>query len=350
MSDVPDDKAKARAALLGAVPITRMVDSGMEIGAALRLVAAVSAGDDFDAAAETEADELLAGAASLTIAARRAVRRAAIGALAVAQLAFNTDTDRKIELYAKLTSEVSALSAEWPDIYREVRVPFGDSALYGLLVRPGGVAAPETVILFGGLNGWGAAYLSVADALAEAGLACLLVELPGQGNTRLLAHLYADHKVVDAVSACVDWIRSTVDLGDRVGVWGNSFGGLFAALSAAADSRIDAACINGAPPIPSLPPFRTAQDLMLGFFGVDSPELVSEILPTIAFREATIACPVLVLHGGADPLVTEAEQRVFLESATASAIWREWPDGQHTMYNHAIERNSLVTSWFARLL
>jgi hypothetical protein len=56
------------------------------------------------------------------------------------------------------------------------------------------------------------------------------------------------------------------------------------------------------------------------------------------------------LHGGADPLVTEAEQRVFLESATASAIWREWPDGQHTMYNHAIERNSLVTSWFARLL
>ena len=104
MSDVPDDKAKARAALLGAVPITRMVDSGMEIGAALRLVAAVSAGEDFDAAAETEADELLAGAASLTIAARRAVRRAAIGALAVAQLAFNTDTDRKIELYAKLTS------------------------------------------------------------------------------------------------------------------------------------------------------------------------------------------------------------------------------------------------------
>jgi alpha-beta hydrolase superfamily lysophospholipase len=262
-------------------------------------------------------------------------------------LAFNADTDRKRALYAKLTSEVDALSSEWPEHYRDVRVPHGDSALCALLVLPVGTASPRTVIVFGGLNGWGAAYLSLADSLAQAGLACLLVELPGQGNTRLRDHLYADHATVGAVSACVDWIRSTNDLSDQVGVWGNSFGGLFAALAAAADPRIGAVCINGAPPIPTLPPFRTAQELMLGFFGVQSTEAVNEILPTIEFRDKTIDCPVLVLHGGADRLVTEAEQRVFLDAATASATWREWPDGQHTMYNHAIERNAIVTTWFA---
>jgi alpha-beta hydrolase superfamily lysophospholipase len=270
--------------------------------------------------------------------------------LTVAQLAFNADTDRKRSLYAKLTAEVNELSSEWPDNYREVRVPVGESALYALLVLPDGVAAPNTIILFGGLNGWGAAYLGIADSFAQAGLACLLVELPGQGNTRLRENLYADHATVGAVSACVDWIRSTNELSDQVGVCGNSFGGLFAALSASADPRIGAVCINGAPPIPTLPPFRTAQELMLGFFGVESPELVNEILPTIEFRDKTIACPVLVLHGGADRLVSEAEQRVFLDAATGSATWREWPDGQHTMYNHAIERNAIVTSWFARAL
>jgi hypothetical protein len=67
MTDVSEDGAKARAALLGAIPITRMIDSGMEIGAALRLVDGVNSGGEFDVVAEAEADELLASVPRLSI-------------------------------------------------------------------------------------------------------------------------------------------------------------------------------------------------------------------------------------------------------------------------------------------
>ncbi len=344
--------AKARAALLGAVPLTRMIDTGMDVGSALRLVAAVGAGASFDEVAVAEADALLVAASAVAPGLQHLVRRAAIGALVVAQLAFNGDSERKRELYARITAEVDGLAAIGGGHYRPVQIPFEGSRLYGLLVSPGGDPTPPTVILFGGLNGWGVAYLGVAEALSSAGLACLLVELPGQGNTRALGGLTGGTSTVRAVSTCIDWVEADSSLGDRVGVWGNSFGGLFAALAAAQDTRIAAACINGAPATPTVPPFRTARELMFPFFGVESVDELAEALETVVFADSglTIDCPLLVLHGDMDPLANADDQRGFFDAATGQRMWREWADGQHTIYNHVTERNAVAANWFAAAL
>jgi alpha-beta hydrolase superfamily lysophospholipase len=61
-----------------------------------------------------------------------------------------------------------------------------------------------------------------------------------------------------------------------------------------------------------------------------------------------IACPVLVLHGGADPLVPDpAIQAPFAEAAGTRGELRTWPDGEHTLYNLAAERDATVADWFA---
>ncbi|MGY2487996.1 serine aminopeptidase domain-containing protein [Cupriavidus sp. CP313] len=58
--------------------------------------------------------------------------------------------------------------------------------------------------------------------------------------------------------------------------------------------------------------------------------------------------PVIVLHGGADPLVKLEDQQPFLDAAlTDDVTLRIWPDGEHTIYNHAAERTALVADWFA---
>lgn len=347
----PEAQAEAQA-LLRAIPVTRMIDVGMDVGSALRLSAAITAGRKLDIAAEEEADRLLAVVAGLEPGRRQGVRRAALGALVVAQLPFNDDSARKRELYTRIGEQTKLLASENPDSYRNVYVPFGEKQLHGYLVTPPQVPQPQTVILFGGLNGWGPAYLSVAESLATAGLATLLVELPGQGTARLYSGLTGGLPTVAGISACIDWIEAQPDLGERAGVWGNSYGGLFSALAAAGDPRVAAACVNGAPSRPTVPPFRTLQELMLPFFGAESAEELETQLQPLRFadRGLTIDCPLLVLHGGADPVATADDQRPFFEAATGERVWQEWPDGEHTLYNHATERNAIASTWFARKL
>lgn len=344
-----DDDAKARAAILGAVPLTRMVDYGMDVASATRTIDAVIAGENLDIAAERETEAPLQTLARLRGPARLGLLRNIIGSLVVAQLPFNVDTDRKKSLIRAIDGHVAQLALEAPDSYSLEAIPFAGVSLHALLVRPTDVVKPSTVILFGGLNGWGVAYLSIADYLAASGLACLLVELPGQGETRING---LDGRIgpVAAVSSCVDWILAESSLGERVGVWGNSFGGLFSGLAAAQDPRITACCISGAPAVPVLPEFRTARELMFAFFGVSDPAAATAELSKLVFTGHAFTQPVLVLHGGADPLVARSDQEPFLAAGGSRGEWREWPDGNHTLYNHAVERNAIVADWFGRQL
>jgi alpha-beta hydrolase superfamily lysophospholipase len=94
------------------------------------------------------------------------------------------------------------------------------------------------VIVLGGQSGWGATYLPIADALAQRGMATLLAEGPGQGETRLKYGIYLDGDVASAFSRFVDHIHTDERLGDAAGIWGNSFGGLFAARAVAYDHRL----------------------------------------------------------------------------------------------------------------
>jgi len=349
MGAVLDDDAKARAAILGAVPLTRMVDYGMDVGSAMRTIEAVTSGETLDLAAERQTEGPLRTLEQLGGPSRLGLLRNVIGSLVVAQLPFNVDTDRKRELIRAIETRVGQLAEQAPDSYSPEVVPFAAHSLHALLVRPVGVIRPPTVILFGGLNGWGVAYLSIADCLAASGLACLLVELPGQGETRINGLDGRDDPVA-AVSACVDWILGDDRLGGQVGVWGNSFGGLFSALAAAQDPRISACCISGAPAVPVLPEFRTARELMFAFFGVSDPDAANAELAGLTFTGRAFSQPVLILHGGADPLVARSDQEPFFIAGGTRARWQEWPDGNHTLYNHAVERNAIAADWFCQQL
>lgn len=77
-----------------------------------------------------------------------------------------------------------------------------------------------------------------------------------------------------------------------------------------------------------------------------------KVMETLRFDPAKdrIACPLLVLHGAADPLVTMDDQQPFLDAATGEAVLRVWPDGAHTIHNHSFERTALVADWFAARL
>ncbi|MFE3202350.1 alpha/beta hydrolase [Embleya sp. NPDC059237] len=333
-----------------AMSVTRMLDCGMDYADILDLKSRTEAGIAWDEAAEDLAAAgcargRAAGAAGRRVTAHREYRSAAADLL-IAQMAFNHDEPRKVELYRRFTDAVDAAGALADPAWERVSLPFGTGRLFGCLVRPTGPAA-GTVIVLGGQSGWGAAYLRAADALVARGLAAFLVEGPGQGESRMSGGLLLDVDVRAAYSAFVDHVLADPSLGGRVGLWGNSMGGLYAATTAAADRRVRAVCVNGAPARPRLLGFRTFDDQAAAMLGTADLAAVTANFARLALRpDDRIHGSVLVLHGGRDPIVTLDEQQPFLDAALGEASLRVWDDGEHTIYNHADERTAHVADWF----
>ncbi|SPF06371.1 alpha/beta hydrolase family protein [Streptomyces sp. MA5143a] len=332
-----------------AMPFTRLTDCGMDPADARRLLADTATGTPWqDAAAAIAQTQLVrarrAEEASHRTTARQAYRFAS-AAWMFAQMAYQSDAAEKRQLYARHTAAIAALA---PAVER-VEIPHRHGALGGWLCLPPSGEASATVIVWGGLSGWGAAYLPVADAYTARGLACLLAEGPGQGESRLRHGLYVDERVTEGFARFVDLVEADPRLGGAIGVQGISFGGLFAAHLAAADPRVGAVVVNGAPATPTVPEFRTAREQMAAVVGTDELDRVAEVMGALRFNpdKHRITCPLLLLHGGQDPLARYEDQEPFLRAADPTrATARIWPDGEHTLYNHAAERDALTGDWF----
>ncbi|NIE62629.1 alpha/beta hydrolase [Burkholderia sp. Ax-1719] len=351
-----DALTSATLAYQRAMPMTRLLDCGMEFADAQALFQRTSAGEQWDQVAETLAQAQLDRAAQAADAGCRVTateaQAAALADLLFAQMAFNHDNARKRALYDQLVGATRRL-CDWSEgRMTRVEVPFEQSQLVGWLMRPRSQRAAGTVLVFGGQSGWGVAYLPIARALARRGLATLLAEGPGQGETRMHQGVHVDVNLEAAYSQFISFILNDASLG-QPGIWGNSVGGLWAARTAAADARIRACCVNGGLAKPTLLPFRTFAEQAAAMLGTDNEDAIRRNFERMSFRPERdrIACPVLVLHGGADPLVKLEDQRPFLDAAdSADTTLRIWEDGEHTIYNHAAERTAFVADWFASRL
>lgn len=344
-----DDREKLQEALRRAAPVSRMIDYGMDEADARHVHAATAAGADW-------VDVLTALAQHDEEAARNSVdgadlwHRAAVS-LIFAQLIDNFDVDRKVVLNRRMSADFGMFTAGASLPIRKIEIDFVGGSLFGWHVKPL-EKSRGAVVVFGGLSGWATAYRSIAEALAREGLECILADGPGQGETRMEGKIFAGKNTVPGFGRFLDYLASETEFG-RFGIWGNSFGGLFAALTTSSDERVGARCINGAPARVERPPFRTPAEQLAAIFGGSSLDECGSAMESLTFDPDRLGlkCPVKVVEGGADPLVPLGAQDIFLANNRHPMSGKlSWADGEHTIYNHAAERNRLVSSWFAQCL
>ena len=111
-----------------------------------------------------------------------------------------------------------------------VTVPFegregeGDQVVF-YIARPAGVERPPVVMAWGGIDTWKEEMRSRAEYFLELGFAMLLVDMPGIGQSPVLASRDAERQWTPVF----DWLASQDDLdGTRVATLGASFGGYWA--------------------------------------------------------------------------------------------------------------------------
>jgi esterase FrsA len=125
-----------------------------------------------------------------------------------------------------------------------VEIPFEGGKLVGYLTIPKGATRPPVVMHWGGVDGWKEDRETQNRYLHRAGLATLTVDMPGTGEHPVL---YGDPRAVKTYSAWIDHLASRSDVdGSRIGVWGASFGGYWAARLAYVEAkRLKGAVFHG---------------------------------------------------------------------------------------------------------
>lgn len=355
VQDEPADKIVA--AQLRAAPLERLLDYGLAAADALCLRQRVRQGWSWDAAALRLTDAHLAAsdaaaAEGLAAASAQHLLAASVSA-SVAQLMMAGDGDRRREIYRLSASARDSWLASLGDRAGHLDVPGAGTQVSAVWLRPPGDGPTPVVAIWGGTSGWGIVYQRCARALLDAGLAVALVELPGQGTPRL-AHGTVLGPALYGIAAClIEALREAWFSTGQVGIWGQSMGGLLAAQIASRVPGVGACCVTsgpaGSPWAAGRPSARQRQLWadMLGCTQDDAPGRAAQFGFAPGQR---IGGPVLVVHGGRDPLVSDTEAAAFAAAGTGPRRLVTWPDEGHCVYGRAAERDTLVAAWFRDVL
>ena len=242
------------------------------------------------------------------------------------------------------------------------------TVLDAYFLKPAGCSEQlPAVICFGGLDAHKDEMLPrLWPQASERGMALLLVDLPGQGETLRLRGTPNRADMEVPVTACVDELlrRPEVDAG-RIGLYGASLGGVYAARAAASERRLHAlvsdSCIFD---LQDQLRQRLAADggqgwdYLLWVFGCETPQQAIQKAAGLRMADfaSEIACPWLIVQGEHDFLGLKTARDAFeFARAAGAAVEFKVFSGEETGAAHCQADNptlgqELVWDWLKRKL
>jgi len=263
------------------------------------------------------------------------------------------DTPERKEIYKKTMAAFREGVGLDPIPIDFIEIPFEENSFPGYLSRPANRHGPMPVAVYlPGSDGWKEDQLFVAVyALAERGIACLVADGPGQGESVGLRQMYArpDYEVV--VTTILDYLenRSEIDM-QRVALIGSSVGGYYAPRAAAFDKRIKACvCYSAIFDLVEgvFDPYPPVRPRLKEIIGAKTIEEAREkfLLFTLKHVVQKIECPCLIIHGGEDIIVPVSEAKRLFDALRAPKEIKIWEDGSHNLLNYYIESRSYMYDW-----
>ena len=229
-----------------------------------------------------------------------------------------------------------------------VEFPFAGRMLTGYLQVPAGGGKLPVVIHWGGVDGWKEDRQRNSGILHAHGLATLTMDMPGTGENPV-GYMAPDAE--RTFSAAIDHLAARDDVdGSRIGVWGGSFGGYWAAKLAHVEAgRLKAAVTQGgnvhhgfqrAWLEPALT--RTASTYLLGpaslldarsrVLGARTLEEVLDMAPRLSLKDQGLldgpCAPLLAVNGKRDDQAPIDDVRLLLEHGVPKSA-RIYPEGGH---------------------
>ncbi len=234
---------------------------------------------------------------------------------------------------------------------RRVEIPFGGSAMVGVLREPAGAGPHPVMIMIPGLDSAKEELRSTEDLFLERGIATFSVDGPGQGEAEYDLAIRGDWEVPGG--AIIDYLAGVPSLDpQRIGVWGVSLGGYYAPRVASGQDRIRA-CIALAGPYDFAENWDNLPILTREAFRVrsKSPDLetarsrAGEL--SLAGRAGLIRCPLLAVMGRLDRLIPPAHAERLVKEAAGPAELLMLEKGNHGCANLAPFHRYAAADWAA---
>ena len=326
----------------------RLVAYGLAREDADELLARVAQGEEWRAAALALGDRLQAPGPDAAPATAAGVLFRMSALVRASQLMMIEDTAERRQLFARAVERYASAAAIAAD-----RVPLVLHGAAGKTLAGWRFAAAQPVavaVVWGGIEGWAMDFSGLGEALAARGIDAYLIDGPGQGETRLTHGLYFGPDWALHWRAVVDQVEAETR-GLPLVMVGNSMSGCMTMNYAPHDPRIRAVCSNGGPlrPPPLVGDLPSKLRKFVVFCGEADAGAVWGALDS-AREMARSSQPLLILHGGADPLVTEVEVLEIAARAGGDDVRVViYSDGDHCNYNHPTDKHELIAEWIRAL-
>lgn len=257
-------------------------------------------------------------------------------------------TPGKIEAYHHSLRNFRKAASYFNPPLQIVEFPFAGKMLTGYLQLPSDCVRPPVIMHWGGVDGWKEDRQRNSGILHSHGFATFTMDMPGTGENPAR---YMDPHAERTFSAAIDHLlqRDDVD-GRRIGIWGGSFGGYWAAKLAHVEARRISAAVTQGGNVhygfqrewlePALT--RTASTYLLGpaslldarswVLGAQSLEEVLDMAPRLSLKDLGLldgaSAPLLAVNGKHDDQAPIADVYILLEHGSTKTA-RVYPDGGH---------------------
>ena len=232
-----------------------------------------------------------------------------------------------------------------------VEIPYQGKTLAGILRKPAGNAPHPVVIMCVGLDSTKEELEVYENIFLARGMATLSFDGPGQGEAEYDIPIRGDYEV--AVKAVVDYVITRNDLdAARIGLWGVSLGGYYAARSVAFEKRIKA-CISLSGPYSWVETFDSRNELSREAFRVRSHAkdmaAARENAKTLTLEGVAknITCPIFVVGGELDKLTPPHNAERIAAEVSGPCELLIVKGGNHVANNRRYMFQTQTADWMA---
>jgi 2,6-dihydroxypseudooxynicotine hydrolase len=230
-------------------------------------------------------------------------------------------------------------------------IPFEGSKLVGLFRRPGEIGPYPTVLLIPGLDSTKEEFREVERSFHDRGMATFALDGPGQGEAEWSLPIRPEWEVVG--ETVIAYLQSMPDVdADRIGVWGVSLGGFYAARLASAGLPIRATIALAGPynlgaTWTDLNPLtRSAFEVRSYSSSPEAAERRAWDMTLDGFAEK-ITQPLMVIMGKRDQLFPWQDGERLVREARGETRFVLLAEGNHGCANVVNHHRPLGADWMA---
>jgi 2,6-dihydroxypseudooxynicotine hydrolase len=235
-----------------------------------------------------------------------------------------------------------------------VEIPYEGRFLAAILRRPDGLSPPPLVVMAMGLDSAKEEMHAYEQTFLDRGMATLVFDGPGQGEAEYDFPIRGDYEV--PMAKVLDWVEARTDLdASRIGLWGVSLGGYYAARAAAFEPRARA-CISLSGPYDWSEGYDARNELTREAFRVRSRAANMEEARanarslTLAGVAGNIVCPIYIVAGELDALTPPSHARRLAAEVAGQVELLIVKGGNHVANNRGYLYRAQTADWMAEQL